>query len=202
MSEEKTAIRLSEVLFNGNELLDAKVASRLAGGRSLRCCYRSGMCGDYAVKIGLGSAQWELGLHRDRTSAVRLADMAIVYFWKYRRTRKLPPVDSDLNFSVEQANRDLADYPQATAILDKWAEYFLKEGVIRPIGGTHPEGPFDYSVVRSELFRSHRDFIHALELIRKAKPDLRLHFVNMEFPLDSIHLAIKNIDRILNETSD
>lgn len=66
------------------------------------------------ITLFLGGKQRILGLfnHGDTGSekAFRYADMLVTYFWPYRK-RKLhdKPLDSDLNFSLAQAESDIED---------------------------------------------------------------------------------------------
>jgi hypothetical protein len=82
----------------------------------------------------LAGEQRVLGETHDVEHAVRFADMALVYFAKYRVRRSRPVVDSDLNFSVAKANRDLEQVPSAKQILVALETGLQARGLLPPDG--------------------------------------------------------------------
>jgi hypothetical protein len=85
-------------------------------GKSFRNCYL-GLGFIWQVKMYLGGEQRIVGETFHCFRAVRFADMALLHFAKYRKRRARATVDSDLNFSVASAQRDLDAVPAAKQIL-------------------------------------------------------------------------------------
>jgi len=193
--------RLVSITFPESQEFDARIAARLSAGRALKNCYR--IFGDddirayYAVRLGLGSRQWELGRHHNRTVAVRFADMAIVYFWKYRPSRLLPPTDADVNLTVEQATRDLAEIHEARELLDLWAKGLQDKGVIRP--PVEILSKYNYNDTRDIIWRNVQALGIGIKTMRENHPDLNVHFDVLESQMDSLRKTIRSIDRVLCE---
>lgn len=127
-------------------------------------CYR-GFGGVYQIKMFIGGQQRILGESFTRLHAIRFADMAIVYFWKYRQRRQRPITDDDVNFSLETANQDLVEMHDAKRILSELEEALLKQGLIAAVQPHRLKDSRDGQQVRRSLrlhFRQYRaDFARA-----------------------------------------
>lgn len=196
---EQDIIRFEQLKLDNTETMALKIAARLSAGIALKHCYRVGWSLWYSVRIGLGRKQWEVGRHHDRTTAVRLADCVTVYFWKYRTTRLLPPSDSDVNLSVEQATRDMTDHPEIVTILDRWASALTAKGFLNP---PLPEivQAFDYNKHRVSMLRHAQGFLSSADTLRKhCKPEHAVHVDALVSALGTVKEALRNVDRILLE---
>lgn len=109
-------------------------------GRTFRNCY-VGLGALWNVKLFLHREQRVLGQTKCGWHAARFADMALVYFAKYRTRRTRPLVDADLNFTLASAMRDLAEVPQAVAILKEIETHLLAAGMAAPVETVIPVKP-------------------------------------------------------------
>ena len=96
----------------------------------------------WQVRLNIGGTQVLLatfsGEHRG-LNACRFADMAITYFWKYRRRSVTPePTDADLNFGVWSAQKDLSFALPFKDVLVSWEKHFRDLGV-REAGASEAE---------------------------------------------------------------
>lgn len=86
----------------------------------------------WAVRLYLGGAQRTLGyVRKDPINALRFADMAMFYFWKYRVRGAAEPTNQFLNFSVERAQQDLDNEPYAVNLLKRIEKYLLDLGALK-----------------------------------------------------------------------
>ena len=193
--------RLVSITFPESQEFDARIAARLSAGRALKNCYRIYPAGDvrayYAVRLGLGSRQWELGRHHNRSIAVRFADMAIVYFWKYRPSRLLPPTDADVNITVEQAYQDIANIPEARELLELWAKGLEEKGVIRP--PVEILSKYNYNDTRDIIWRNVQALSLGIKTLEDNHTDLQVHFDVLNSQMDALRKTIRSIDRVLCE---
>lgn len=191
-----TVTKLLQFKFDGNSIIEEKISARLMRGLPLKNCYRAG--NGYAVRLGLGGRQWELGKHRERACAVRFADMAIVYFWNYRTTRKLPPSDVDVNLTVELAKNDLQIYSQCKVLLDDFAARLIEKGVIKKLVAPGEE-VYDYTSARVPVFKHLQALTEAVALVEKNNTNLTQHFSQANNALYELKTSLRNIDRILTQ---
>jgi len=86
----------------------------------------------WVVRIYLGGAQRTLGYTREASplSAMRFADMAMMYLWIYRVRGAHEPSDHELNFSTDRAKSDLLGEPEALQIIKDIEHYLLGTGAI------------------------------------------------------------------------
>lgn len=86
----------------------------------------------WAVRLYLGGAQRTIGyVRKDPATALRFADMAMFYFWKYRIRGAAEPTNMALNFSVERAQRDMDNEPEALYLLQEVEKYLLSIGALK-----------------------------------------------------------------------
>jgi len=109
--------------------LETRLKQISHSGKTIHNCY-CGFGGIWQVKLFIGGEQRIIGETFNVLRAVRFADMALVYFAKYRTRRKRPIVDSDLNFSLRSALRDLDAVPQAKQILVSLEQALSLRGLI------------------------------------------------------------------------
>lgn len=70
--------------------------------------------------------------HAGIEKAARFADMARVFFWKYKVMGSLEPQPGDLNISRNRAEKDLMDEVQMRQILEACETHLLEKKVIQP----------------------------------------------------------------------
>lgn len=82
----------------------------------------------YRVRLYIGGAVRTVGITTVLEDAARFADMAVLFFWPYRIRRGHPPGISCMNFTVEQAEHDLAHNEYAKQILDSILDHLIAFG--------------------------------------------------------------------------
>ena len=115
----------------------------------------------------LGGSVRTLGIviHEDVPAALRFADMAQEYFWKYRVRGANPPADRDLNYDRKQLEQDMAHEAHALALLKEMEEYFLTEGILKSSKERHAEELTKRAQrlnVRTEIKLNHTEIIESL----------------------------------------
>lgn len=198
MSENIT--RLEQLRLDGSEAINLRIRDRLAKGIGLKHCYRVGYSSQYTVRMGLGGKQWDIAKHPDRATAVRIADCATIYFWRYRHTRRMPPSDADLNLSVEQAKRDMETCPDIPRLLAELAEQLKTKGIIHEPVADIPQ-QFCYIEHRPALLRSANSFFVAIEVLAKhADKKYALHISALNDVAAELRKHLSNVDRVLSES--
>lgn len=88
---------------------------------------------DWCVRIYLGGDTHTLAIGRndDLPTLARFADMALEHFWRYKVRGCRPPHDCDLNIRRAQVEIDMANEPQAVAILQAMEKYLLDTGALK-----------------------------------------------------------------------
>ena len=124
-------------------------------------------CRHWNVRIYLGGSLRTIGIvvHQDVPSALRYADMAQEYFWKYRVRGANPPDDRDLNYNRAQLTQDMAQEVHALALLKEIEEYFLTNGILKSSKERHDEEMKKRSLrlnIRTELKLNHGELIESL----------------------------------------
>lgn len=193
---------LSDIKFDCADAIEEKIKSRLANGQKLRSVYTFVNPFLYYVRLGMGGRQWELGRTRDRQAAVRFADMAILYFWKYRKRRlRLAPSDADVNLSVEQAKIDLDANLPARTMLGGLEAGLLAKGAIFDL--SRPTGEFVYSEVRKDLLRGMGQLRASVESCRNYYKDstLDLHASVLFSELEIMERRVREFDRVAIESA-
>lgn len=103
----------------------------------------------FEVRISIFGRQWLFGRTRNIFDAIRLADMALFNFWKYRRRGGNRPInESDLNLGLESVQRDFAECPDAVALINSYEKLFIDSGMITSSTGG---GSFEVSQARKLL---------------------------------------------------
>lgn len=119
------------------------------------------MGGLWVVRITICGQQFTIGRFYDRLplNAVRYADLAIAYFWKYRATDR-PPEPSDFTLGVTGSTDPICGY--VAAQLEKIETYLLDICAIKlpdpaaAIATPAPKKDFRPSALRAwRLFRKH-----------------------------------------------
>lgn len=109
----------------------------------------------YRVRMYLGGKQRLLGLTLSGPTAARFADMARIFFWPYRLRDCREPLASDMNYSVELANRDLAENEPAVALLEAIKDHLIHYGLLAVIEPGKKEGRrtarHEVAVLRDEM---------------------------------------------------
>lgn len=86
----------------------------------------------WVVRSYLGGDTWTIGLiEKNPETACRFADMAQLYFWKYRVRGAAEPDASRFNISKERAQADLEGETSAVLLLKTIEEHLLKVGTLR-----------------------------------------------------------------------
>jgi hypothetical protein len=143
----------------------------MKGGKSCptyKNCYW-GFGNIFQVKMFIGGQQRVLGESFTAQHAVRFADMALVYFSKYRR-RSRAIADDDVNFTLETAKHDLLVMTDAKAILVEMEEKLIKGGLI------------------AETSRDLKD----RRTPQQVRKDMRLHFRQFRSDTDRIAALLVN----------
>lgn len=71
----------------------------------------------WRVRLFLAGKRCVVGTTDDGPSAARFADAARLFFWPYRARNAHPPTEADMNYSLEQAESDLANVDGLQAML-------------------------------------------------------------------------------------
>lgn len=112
----------------------------------------------WAVKQYIGGSQRTLGLFRnaDEYHATRFADLCIVHFWQYRKTRRAI-TDSDLNYTLEIAESARVG---AQSLLDQIERFLCQRFQInaRVIAAPVPPAPSQWQDITT-LDRTKMDFV-------------------------------------------
>jgi len=127
----------------------------------------------WMVRVSLNGIQYVVGRTSSPETAMRFADMAQMYFWPYRTRRARPPVNNQLNFSVEQAKTDLKEEDirkvlfqveellATRKVLDpeegKRARLLADTESLRAAGVPVPESPETTATVRRSLRADHAE---------------------------------------------
>jgi hypothetical protein len=87
----------------------------------------------WCVRIYLGGDTHTLAIGGtdDLPTLARFADMALEHFWRYKVRGCRPPHDCDLNIRRAQVENDMANEPQALAILQEMEKYLLDTGALK-----------------------------------------------------------------------
>lgn len=109
----------------------------------------------YRVRLYLGGKQRLLGLTLSGPTAARFADMARIFFWPYRLRDCREPLASDMNYTVELANQDLADNEPAIALLNAIKDHLIHYGMLAVIEPGKKDGRrtarHEIAVLREEM---------------------------------------------------
>lgn len=97
----------------------------------------------------------------------RFADMVTLRFWKYKLRGACPPTDSDMNFSVKQAEDDLIDFEDAVSLIDEIEDHMVIIGVFTQLRNVSEEKTAGAAekrrTARGEFLACHRSLITILE---------------------------------------
>lgn len=81
----------------------------------------------WRVRLFLAGKRVIVGTTQDGPSAARYADAARLFFWPYRTRSAHPPTEADMNYSIEQAERDIAHVPGLREILQSIVKHLQLE---------------------------------------------------------------------------
>lgn len=141
---------------NDQVYLDKRKAS------TLRNAYYATQNCKWFVKLSLSGKQYILGITENGYSAVRFADACLVRFWPYRK-RSRSILDSDVNFSLSQANSDLVEGTQCRQLVDAIENHLLTIGAIAPVAEPAVSESIPVpAAARKKLLHAHRDFDAAM----------------------------------------
>lgn len=86
----------------------------------------------WAVRMYLGGGQRLLGYTKEQIpyGALRFADMARQYFWKYRVRNATEPNEGDLNLSLDRVQQDMAHETHAVAMLKEIEDHLISVGAL------------------------------------------------------------------------
>jgi len=149
----------------------AEIASRLGVPRtedssdfiSMHNVYpiRSASRPRYIVKYFIARAQHIFGIFYDVETAARLADMIILKFAHLRQNKRKTPTDESFNFTLAQAQRDLANEGEINSLLTQFLSS-LDENLLQR------RTPKPRSTARSEFHSVKEEIIeHIIRLNRK-----------------------------------
>ena len=138
----------------------------------------------FAVKLYIGGVQRIIGYTENLTNACRFADMARWHFAYYRTRDRRLPVDSDLNFEVQQVKNDMQAEEAAVALLREIETYLLSIDKIEKLEGDTP-------------------ITQQRERRLTVRDDLNHRFAQMEEQFDALVQIIRNELRIVrNDIAD
>jgi hypothetical protein len=181
-----------------------KLRKMAHSGSVIHNCY-CGFGGIWQVKLYVGGEQRIVGETFDCLRAVRFADMALVFFAKYRKRRARPMLDSDLNFSVATANRDLSSVPKAAQILVSLETELLAKGLIG-----ESVKPYEDNRTAAQVCRDLRVFFHQYKqsVLRaqavvgpRGNPSSDVAFEMARASLETLDKLNESFDRYLSETN-
>lgn len=183
-----------------NQSMALEFRQRVARGQSFKNCYS--VFGQlWQVKLFLGKEQRVLAQGRNGERASRFADMAIVHFLPYRKRLLRPLVDTDLNWSVAQANSDLVNIPEAKEMLVVWEKALLARSLIQPVVHTvSDESPRNTLQTRRDLLLQ----FHQLNIsFERAKATLSSNSATktsvemMDKHMAELGIYVKSLDTLL-----
>jgi hypothetical protein len=156
MANRLDALTQWDAGHNDQVYLDKRKAS------TLRNAYYATQNCKWFVKLSLGGKQYILGITENGYSAARFADVCLVRFWPYRkRTRAI--LDSDVNFSLSQANSDMVEGSQCRQLIDAIENHLLAIGVISPVAEPAVSEAIPVpAAARKKLLHAHRAFDEAM----------------------------------------
>lgn len=180
--------------FPPDEPLDAAIRHNESWRKLV---YWNAILGKFMVKMLLGDAgQIVVGVfrHEDVAKAVRFADCAKLYFWRYKKTKRKILTDADFNTSLETAKRDLEGSKFTKSILVLIENHLLEEGQLPTV----PNSPIvsdSLGVVKSAKGIRVR-------LLRFCESELKSYAA--AFPAERIAIAtyiddLKHAVKVLNE---
>lgn len=117
-------VNFDTTLEDHREFVQAIIQDR---ARNVSCCPDGKT---YRVRMYIGGKQRTIGLTEVPANAARFADMARIFFWPYRLRDCREPSLADMNFSVEQANEDLATNERAVELLTSIRDHFINHGML------------------------------------------------------------------------
>jgi hypothetical protein len=127
---------LANIEFIPDPNIEALVSHGESTRRVWQRAYYSAMMQQFHVKMSIGrSGQVTVGKTKLVNKAVRFADCATIFFWKYRkRKRETVITDSDLNLGVRNAQHELANNAPLIAHLKAVEAHLLRSGQLDPTG--------------------------------------------------------------------
>ena len=84
----------------------------------------------HIVRFYLGGTVRVFGYLEDRTAAIRYADMAFLFFWKYRSRGGEEPDPSHFNFCMERARTDLENESEFRSALETIEQVLVQNEIL------------------------------------------------------------------------
>jgi hypothetical protein len=197
-------------MFNNLQLLgewpaaqavETQWKARCLSGQGWKNCYLA-FGNTWQVKLFLGREQRLLGQSHNGVTAARFADMAIVHFLQYRKRKLRPLTDADLNFSVAQANKDLAEMPTACNLLISFEQALLDRSLIKltavgePAQRTPAQCRKDLSLHFNSLCATFDNVKHHMQSNDQAKVTLEMFGEHLE----QARSYVRSLDMFLSTT--
>jgi len=105
---------------------NARAMRRGVGITLIRYAQAQVYAGGHLIILAMKSNHWSVA-----SDVFRIADMARVLFWKYRKPGFLgvPVSDEDLNYSLKRTEHDLQHNPEIVALLEEFKKVLLDQGI-------------------------------------------------------------------------
>ena len=150
----RLAFRMNQnILWPYDQRIDDLIEAKCRIGATPNVYRVGGYSTSFCVKIALLGKQYRVCISPLRFRACRFADVATLYFWKYRSTERQPE-DSDFNTTRADAEMLLYIRPEVLINLRMLEEYFQSIGVIKS----------DFERAKEQTAR---DFVRELRIARK-----------------------------------
>lgn len=104
----------------------------------------------YRVRLYIGGKARIIGITLDGPSAARFADAARFFFWQYRLRDCRPPCETDMNFSLAQAEQDIAHTYGVHTLLVSIRDHLAQLGELKIRDTAHCEDVAERKVAREQ----------------------------------------------------
>lgn len=160
--------------------------------------FRDNRANKFALVLFLGKAQRRLAVAKNRLQLVRLADAAIVYFWKYRKTNRLP-ADSDTTLGIASARKDLTLQPLLDWLKD-WEKQFINRGFIPPDVEDRPvEAEYDSHFLMQHERSERKRWLFALaewKNFHRSNPESKVNLDLLELKLKEALDCLESVNAL------
>jgi hypothetical protein len=158
----------------------------------------------FQVKIYFGGAQHAIGSTSRRFAykALRFADMAILYFWKYRKTKR-KPIDDDFNYSLASAESDCTNIPQAVSMLSGFEQGLDARGLLPAISDKREL--LDLQTARVETIHAFHRLDECFRLVYfqcPVVPETKLNLEIAKERIEELGKILKTVDSVVRKQTE
>ncbi len=124
------ANELKKLVFPATKELLERHHEMMINTDSTHSCYLMPNGFTWAVRMHFCGAMRTLGYSDVAINAFQFADMAQVFFYKYKQRNAYEPTDEYLNYGLALAKENLATHAEARALLERIEAHFKENGII------------------------------------------------------------------------